>query len=106
MEKGHRSRDREHAEREDELHDPKGKSAYSPNSPRYRQPNQEPVVGRPPRPHLHPQKSRPPKVPSLPVRAAAEAAPRRPSTTAKSTDKYHLFGVNGFKLNIYMVVLA
>lgn len=71
----------EYAEREDELHDPKGKTkrlTISTRTPRDTDnPQQDSVVGPSLRPHLHPVKSRPPKA-SVVVGATAQSIPSLP----------------------------
>lgn len=63
--------DKVYAEREDEIHDPHGKSVRltaDTRTPRDTDnPNQASVKGKPPRPHLHPQKPKfpPPRFPTV-----------------------------------------
>lgn len=87
MGKRRHSEEKEYADREDELHDPDGRSTrlttYTRTPRDTDDPAQKSIVGKPPRLHLHPRRALPlPKYPpSIPVVRPTESTPPPPAST-------------------------
>lgn len=94
MGKRRHSEEKEYADREDELHDPNGKSSrlttYTRTPRDTDDPSQKSIVGKPPRLHLHPRRTKPlPKYPpTIPIVRPTESTPSPPASpeAAKGED--------------------